>query len=213
MERTLLLNLDEPVGHLGLGAFVNRAHSLPRDHCRQLRSDNAVYAANNELMGDNGGDPSRRRESPNSVRGGRMRHGTGTVKDRRASCASVMWDTSPLPTLAADTLRHRQHFLRRQHYLDEAEAAHASGGSSLLPRLPRTFKQTIGKRRERRRSTEFTVDVCPQRFLSAEQPYNEALFEKRRRASLAAISIPESTLAEVCTGTFRALHMRMSLSV
>ena len=202
MERTLLLNLDEPVGHLGLGAFVNRAHSSPRDHCRH--SDNAVYAANNELMGDSGGDPSRRRESPNSVRGGRMRHGTGTVEDYRASCASAMFDTSPLPTLAADTPRHRQHFLRRRHFLGQAEAAPASGGSSPLPSPLRTFEQTIGKPRERRRSTEVVVDVCPQRTLPAEQLYNEARFERRRRASLAASNIPEATLAEVCAP--HALH-------
>ena len=118
----------------------------------------AGYAANNEFMGDHGGGggggDSSRRESPNSVRGGRMRHGTGTVEDYRASCASAMFDTSPLPTLAADTPRHRQHFLRRRHFLGQAEAAPASGGSSPLPSPLRTFEQTIGKPRERRRSTE-----------------------------------------------------------
>jgi len=168
----------------------------------------AGYAANNEFMGDHGGGggggDSSRRESPNSVRGGRMRHGTGTVEDYRASCASAMFDTSPLPTLAADTPRHRQHFLRRRHFLGQAEAAPASGGSSPLPSPLRTFEQTIGKPRERRRSTEVVVDVCPQRTLPAEQLYNEARFERRRRASLAASNIPEATLAEVCAP--HALH-------
>ena len=166
--------------------------------CRQLLSDNAIYAANNELVGESGGDPS----PPGSVRGSRMRHGTGTVNDRRASCASVMWDTSPLATFAADTPpRERQDFLRRRHLPDRVEAAPTSP-----PSLPlHTFEQTIGKRRERRRFTQVMVDVSPQRSSPAEQPYDAALFERRRHASLAAISTREATLTEVCT-TLHALH-------
>ena len=107
-----------------------------------------------------------------------MRHGTGTVNDRRASCASVMWDTSPLVTFAADTPRERQDFLRRRHLPDKVEAAPTSTPS--LP--PRTFEQTIGKRRERRRFTLAAVDVRPQRFSPAEQPYDAALFERSIRS-------------------------------
>ena len=180
---------------------MHRAHLSPCEHCRQLFSDNAICAANNELMGDSGGDPS----PPGSVRGSRMRHGTGTVNDRRASCASVTWDTSPLATFAAETPRERQDFLRRRHLPDKVEAAPTS-----TPSLPlRTFEQTIGKRRERRRFTLAAVDVRPQRSSPAEQPYDAAIFDRRRRASLAAISTREATLTEVCTP--HALHSCLSI--